>query len=109
MADRTGKILDELFTLLKSRQGGDVSQSYTAKLFARGRGKISQKLGEEAVELVIASLSESQDHQIGESADLLYHLLVLWAELGIEPAQVWQELQNRMGQSGLDEKNSRKN
>jgi phosphoribosyl-ATP pyrophosphohydrolase len=108
MADPTGRILDQLFEVLKSRRGQDVSQSYTAKLFSRGRGKISQKLGEEAVELVIAALSEPTDCQISESADLLYHLLVLWADLDIEPYQVWRELESRMGQSGIDEKKSRK-
>jgi phosphoribosyl-ATP pyrophosphohydrolase len=107
MAD-SGRILDQLFETLKSRRGADPATSYTAKLFSRGRGKIAQKLGEEAVETVIAALTETPDKLVGESADLLYHLLVLWADSGIEPYQVWAELENRLGVSGIDEKKSRK-
>lgn len=105
----SGRLLDQLFETLKSRRGGDPEKSYTARLFARGRPKIAQKLGEEAVETVIAALAETPDKLVGESADLLYHLLVLWAECGIEPYQVWAELESRLGVSGVDEKKSRKN
>ena len=104
----SGRILDQLFETLKNRRGGDPEKSYTAKLFARGKSKIAQKLGEEAVETVIAALAETPDKVVGESADLLYHLLVLWAECGIEPYQVWGELESRLGTSGIDEKKSRK-
>src|ERR1700761_6976701 len=104
----SGRILDQLFETLKSRRGGDPDKSYTAKLFARGRSKIAQKVGEEAVETVIAALTETPDKIVGESADLLYHLLVLWAECDIEPYQVWTELESRLGTSGIDEKKSRK-
>ena len=109
MADSTGRVLDQLFETLKSRRGGDPDKSYTAKLFARGRPKIAQKLGEEAVETVIAALAESPAELVGESADLLYHLLVLWAECDIEPYQVWKELESRIGTSGIAEKKARKN
>ena len=101
-------ILDQLFETLKGRRGADPETSYTAKLFSRGRTKIAQKLGEEAVETVIAALAETPDKVVGESADLLYHLLVLWVDCGIEPDQVWTELESRLGVSGIDEKNSRK-
>ena len=104
----SGRILDQLYDVLKSRRGADPATSYTAKLFSRGRPKIAQKLGEEAVETVIAALSETPDKLVGESADLLYHLLVLWAECDIEPYQVWAELESRLGVSGIDEKKSRK-
>jgi phosphoribosyl-ATP pyrophosphohydrolase len=104
----SGRLLDQLFETLKSRRGADPEKSYTAKLFSRGRPKIAQKLGEEAVETVIAALAETPDKLVGESADLLYHLLVLWAECGIEPYQVWAELERRLGVSGVDEKKSRK-
>ncbi|MBY0430964.1 MAG: phosphoribosyl-ATP diphosphatase [Rhodospirillales bacterium] len=97
-------ILDELYEVIASRKGGDPDSSYTAKLFTRGRGKIAQKVGEEAVETVIAALSENPDRQISESADLLYHLLVLWADLGITPDQVWTELDKRKGTSGIRHK-----
>jgi phosphoribosyl-ATP pyrophosphohydrolase len=109
MADSSGRVLDQLFETLKARRGGDPEKSYTAKLFARGRPKIAQKLGEEAVETVIAALSETPAQLVGESADLLYHLLVLWAECDIEPYQVWKELESRIGTSGIEEKKSRKN
>jgi len=108
MADSSGRVLDQLFETLKTRRGADPEKSYTAKLFARGRGKIAQKLGEESVETVIAALSETPDRVISESADLLYHLLVLWADCDIEPYQVWTELEGRIGTSGVDEKKSRK-
>ena len=100
-------ILDELFGVIASRKGTDPDKSYTAKLFARGRGKIAQKFGEEAVETVVAALSEGKDELVGESADTLYHLLVLWADCGVEPAKVWAELSRRAGTSGIDEKKSR--
>ena len=108
MADMTGRILDQLFDTLASRRGSDPEKSYTAKLFARGRLKIAQKVGEEAVETVIAALAETPDKLVDESADLLYHLMVLWADCGIEPYQIWTELESRIGTSGHDEKKSRK-
>jgi phosphoribosyl-ATP pyrophosphohydrolase len=82
-------------------------QSYTASLFQRGRPRIAQKLGEEAVEAVIALMRDDRPGLVGESADLLYHLLVAWAEVGITPEQVWAELARREGVSGLTEKAAR--
>ena len=102
------RVIDELFAVIASRKGGDPETSYTAKLFAKGRAKISQKLGEEAVETVVAALAETPEALTGESADLLYHLLVLWAECGIDPQTVWAELARRAGTSGIAEKKSRK-
>lgn len=104
------KILDTIFTTIQERQNsGDVESSYTAKLFARGRGKIAQKLGEEAVETVIEAIADNKKGTISESADLLFHLLILWADMGIEPQRVMEELQNRKGISGIEEKKGRKN
>jgi len=100
-------ILDQLYATIVSRKGADAESSYTAKLFAKGRKKIAQKVGEEAVETVIAAMAETPDKVVGESADLLYHLSVLWADLGITPDQVWAELARREGISGIAEKNSR--
>ncbi|WP_135081412.1 phosphoribosyl-ATP diphosphatase [Terasakiella sp. SH-1] len=100
-------VLDKLFETIASRKGADPSESYTAKLFSKGRGKIAQKVGEEGVECVIAALSEGNDKLTAESADLFYHLLVLWAEAGVKPEEVWVELARREGISGIDEKNSR--
>ncbi|MCZ6607882.1 MAG: phosphoribosyl-ATP diphosphatase [Alphaproteobacteria bacterium] len=102
-------VLERLFKVIRSRRGGDAEKSYTAELFAGGTGTIPQKFGEEAVETIIAALLESPAKVTRESADLLYHLLVLWAEAGIEPADVWAELQRREGTSGLAEKKARSN
>lgn len=99
--------IDTLFQVIQSRQGADPETSYTAKLFAKGRKKIAQKVGEEAVETALAAMAEGPAGVASESADLLYHLLVLWAEMGVAPDDVWAELNRRAGVSGIDEKNSR--
>jgi phosphoribosyl-ATP pyrophosphohydrolase len=99
--------IDELFAVIAARQGADPATSYTAKLFAKGRQKIAQKVGEEAVETALAAMVEGPHGIAAESADLLYHLLVLWAECGVAPDDVWAELRRRAGTSGIDEKNSR--
>jgi phosphoribosyl-ATP pyrophosphohydrolase len=101
--------LDKLFARIEASRNGDPSKSYTAKLFSRGRAKIAQKLGEEAVEAVIELLLEDKPALIAESADLVYHLLVAWVEAGIKPEDVWAELGRREGISGLTEKAARKN
>ena len=108
MADELGPALERLWRVIESRRGADPETSYTARLFARGREKIAQKLGEEAVEAVIEGVKGDRDALVGESADLLYHLLVLWAEAGISPADVAAELARREAQSGIAEKRSRK-
>src|SRR5216684_2831513 len=108
MADPLGEALERLWRVIESRRGADPETSYTAKLFARGREKIAQKLGEEAVEAVIEGVKGDRTALIGESADLLYHLLVLWAEAGIAPGDVAAELARREGQSGIAEKRGRK-
>ncbi len=100
-------ILERLFETIVSRKTADPTTSYTAKLFSRGRARIAQKVGEEAVETVIAASTNDTAHIVTESADLLYHLLVLWADAGIRPEQVWQTLESREGISGIAEKNSR--
>jgi phosphoribosyl-ATP pyrophosphohydrolase len=109
MAARLGPTLDRLWQVILSRRGADPQTSYTARLFARGRVKIAQKLGEEAVEAVIEGVRDNPSALVGESADLLYHLLVLWAAAGISPADVAAELTRREGVSGIDEKRARAN
>lgn len=99
--------LDALFAVIQSRKSADAKDSYTAKLFAKGRKKMAQKVAEEAAEVAIAAVSETPRDVAEESADLLYHLLVLWAEQGLQPAQVWDALEARVGTSGLDEKKAR--
>jgi len=108
MADQLGEALERLWRVIQSRRGADPATSYTAKLFARGREKIAQKLGEEAVEAVIEGVKGDRAALIGESADLLYHLLVLWAEAGMSPEDVAAELARREAQSGIAEKRGRK-
>jgi phosphoribosyl-ATP pyrophosphohydrolase len=104
-----GLALDRLWQTIEARRGADPESSYTARLLARGRAKIAQKLGEEAVEAVIEGVRENPAALVGESADLLYHLLVLWAAVGISPADVAAELRRRESASGIDEKRARAN
>jgi phosphoribosyl-ATP pyrophosphohydrolase len=100
-------VLERLFETIKSRHRDSPDTSYTAKLFSKGRGKIACKLVEEATETIVAALNEGDDKVISESADMLFHLLVLWADVGVEPAHVWEELARREGTSGIDEKETR--
>jgi len=87
--------LNELYKIIVSRQKADISVSYVAKISAKGRKKIAQKVGEEAVETVVATLAESKEELVSESADLLFHLLILWADCGVTPAEVMAELERR--------------
>ena len=103
-----GRILEQLFGVIESRRGADAATSYTARLLAKGRAKIAKKTGEEAVEVVVAALAEGRQELAAESADLLYHLLVLWASAGIKPRDVWAQLAKREGVSGLTEKAARR-
>ncbi len=100
--------LDRLYATLLARKEADPSQSYTAKLFAAGIVGISKKLGEEAMETALAAVSRDRGGVIAESADLLYHLLVLWADQGVRPEEVMEALRAREGRSGLAEKAARK-
>src|SRR5713101_7770556 len=109
MIAELGPSLDRLWKVIQSRRDADPQSSYTARLFARGRAKIAQKLGEEAVEAVIEGVRDNPSALVGESADLLYHLLVLWADAGISPADVAAELTRREGTSGIEEKRARAN
>jgi phosphoribosyl-ATP pyrophosphohydrolase len=99
--------LDHLFATIAARKGSDPSQSYTAKLLAGGVEKCARKFGEEATETVIAAIQKDKGELAKESADVLYHLLVLWAASGITPDDVYAVLKSREGMSGLDEKASR--
>jgi phosphoribosyl-ATP pyrophosphohydrolase len=103
----TDTVLEDLYRVILSRRGADPAQSNTARLFAKGKKKIAQKLGEEAVETLIEGVKGDKDGVISESADLLYHLLVLWAALDVQPHEVWAKLRAREGISGIAEKASR--
>ena len=107
MTDTFEDALQRLWRVIESRRGADPATSYTAKLFGRGTAKIAQKLGEESIETVIEGARGNAAGVVAESADLLYHLLVLWAGAGVAPAQVWRALESRAGTSGIDEKKSR--
>ncbi len=95
------EVLERLFAVIDSRRDADPETSYTARLFAGGRGLIARKVGEEGVETAVAALTEPPERLAAESADLLYHLLVLWADAGVAPADVWAALEGREGVSGL--------
>src|ERR1700748_1845396 len=99
--------LAKLSATITPRQGGDASASYTAKLLAAGVEKCAKKFGEEAIEAVIAAIQKDKAELAKESADVLYHLLVLWAASGITPHDVYAVLKAREAQSGLEEKAAR--
>lgn len=108
VAGAEASILDTLWRTVESRRAsGDVEHSHSARLLARGTAKVAQKLGEEAVECVIEATMGNRAATVLESADLLYHLMVLWVDAGIAPAEVWTELARRQGISGIAEKASR--
>ncbi len=100
-------VLDRLYDVVLSRRDADPSHSHSARLLSRGIAKVAQKFGEEAVECLIEAVAGNQDALIGESADVLYHLIVLWVASGVEPGQVWSELVRREGISGIAEKAAR--
>ena len=99
--------LDALWATVESRRGADPSSSWTAKLLSKGVNKCAQKVGEEATEVVIEAAVGNKAGVVSESADLLYHLEVLWAATGVAPSDVWAELARREGVSGVAEKASR--
>lgn len=101
-------ILATLETVIRARRAGDPASSYVAKLTASGRAKIAQKLGEEAVEAAIAAVQDDRAGLTGEAADLVFHLLVLLADMDLSLDDVRAELARREGVSGIDEKASRK-
>lgn len=98
---------DALEATIRERMTADAGTSYVASLAARGRAKIAQKLGEEAVETVIAAMADDRHALTGEAADLMFHLTVLLAHAGITLDDVRAELARRAGVSGLEEKASR--
>ena len=112
MTDQISKVdighsLDRLYDVIASRKNNAPENSYTAQLFADAPAKPARKLCEEATEVLIEALNHNKVKLTAESADLLYHLLVVWAVADIDPQDVWQELERRQGTSGLVEKQSR--
>ncbi|MCB8879694.1 phosphoribosyl-ATP diphosphatase [Acidisoma cellulosilytica] len=105
---RDAAVLDRLWDTIESRRNADPSASHSARLMSRGTAKIAQKFGEEAVECLIEAVrGESKAALVAESADVLYHLLVLWVDADVRPDAVWAELTRREGVSGIAEKASR--
>jgi len=100
-------IIARLEAVIASRRSGDPEASYVARLNAIGVEKIAQKLGEEAIETVIAALSQDREALVGEAADLVFHLLVLLGHKDIAFAEILTELDRREGVSGIAEKASR--
>ncbi len=97
-------MLNRLYDTILERRSADVKSSYVASLFAKGPKKIAQKIGEEATEVILAASGGHKPEIISESADLLFHLLVLWAAHGVTPDEVAAELSKREGISGITEK-----
>lgn len=108
MAMAMSDTLSRLEATIAARRGADPASSYVAKLNARGVPKIAQKLGEEAVETVIAAMADDRDGLVGEAADLLFHLMVLLGARDVPLGAVLAELDRREGLSGIAEKASRK-
>lgn len=101
-------ILDRLEAMISARlKDGDAKSSYVTKQVSKGRLKLAEKLGEEAVETVIAAVAQDDKALVGEAADLIFHLLILLGERGISLNQVRAELSRREGRSGIDEKAGR--
>lgn len=103
----SGFSLSDLERIVAERASASPDQSWTAKLCAAGQAKAAKKLGEEAVETVIAAISQDRKNLTDEAADLLYHLLVVLKIADIPLSDVFAELERRTGQSGLQEKASR--
>lgn len=103
----TDEILNKLFKTIEARKGADAQSSYVASLYAKGTAKIAQKVGEEAVETCIEAIQGDKEKLAAESADLLFHLMILWADQGLTPDDIMNVLKSRLGTSGHDEKASR--
>jgi phosphoribosyl-ATP pyrophosphohydrolase len=99
--------LSDLEAIVAQRAAASPEESYTAKLIAKGPATAAKKLGEEAVEAALASVSGDKAHLVAEAADVLYHLLVVLKGADVPLADVMAELEKRTAQSGLQEKASR--
>ncbi len=100
-------VLDRIWSVVMQRRDADPATSHSARLLGRGTAKVAQKFGEEAVECLIEAVAGRREALIAESADVLYHLMVLWVDAGVRPEEVWAELKRREGVSGVAEKASR--
>jgi phosphoribosyl-ATP pyrophosphohydrolase len=105
--DETAAVLDRLWAVVMSRRLADPNASHSARLLSRGTEKVAQKFGEEAVECLIEAVAGNREALIAESADVLYHLIVMWISAGVRADEVWTELARREGVSGIAEKAGR--
>ena len=98
--------LETLFNDLLKKKNFNKENSYTSILLAE-KNLLAKKIGEESIEVILEYLNSNKNNTIKESADLLYHLCVMWISVNVKPGDIWNELQKRKGISGLDEKKSR--
>ena len=98
--------LEKLFNDLLNKKNVNEKISYTSNLLS-DKNFLAKKIGEESIEVILEYLNNDKHNIIKESADLLYHLSVMWISVDIKPDDVWNELQKRRGKSGFDEKKSR--
>jgi phosphoribosyl-ATP pyrophosphohydrolase len=96
--------IDRLFRAVVAEADARPASSRTARLLRSGRAKIAKKLAEEAAEVIIEAMDDHHDNVVRESADLVYNLTVLWASVGVEPAEVWKEMHRRERLYGIAEK-----
>lgn len=100
-------VLDRLYAVVDARRDANPNVSHSARLLSRGTQKIAQKFGEESVECLIEAVAGNRDALVAESADVLYHMIVMWVDAGVRADEVWSELHRREGVSGIAEKASR--
>jgi len=100
----TGDIIDTLFTIVEERKKSKKKGSYTSFLFNKGMNKIEQKVSEETEETIIEAIQGNKKLAVQESCDLIYHLIVMWSKLGIDPNEIWNELDKRMKKSKIKRK-----
>ena len=93
-------ILDDLYSIILSRKNNPSEDSYVSSLFAKGKDEILKKIGEEAVEVIIASKAEDKQQLVHELADLWFHCMVLMTEDGLSHSDIMKELENRFGKKG---------
>jgi phosphoribosyl-ATP pyrophosphohydrolase len=96
--------ISRLYEAALTAQTADPASSRTARLLRSGRAKMAKKLAEEAVEVVIDAMHGNREDVARESADLLYHLVILWVSAGVKPADVWKEMTRRERLLGIAEK-----
>ena len=107
MSEQSNHILDAVYQVILERKANPSESSYTASLMKKGLDTILKKVGEEATELVIAGKGGTREEIVCETADLMFHTLVLLGYHDIQPEAIYTELRRRFGISGIEEKNSR--